>query len=239
MFVGARGLCLGLIRAAGSHGDRRTFIVVHGSPQNRATSGAACLAYRLEVSNYPFGSSCSPLRIGASSARFGARWWLGTSGSMVPLHWRCAPPRWQSGRGRWSLNRRSSSIRLGLNVGIAVQADENWALIFDRVVGGPCWSWSIWSVGLGSKGSGGVPVRVRLVLIWPVEIQSGGSGCSLPLHSWLFCLWAPGNLMNQPAVLLRYSCVWKKLYLGPWPFWNLTPGPVNQENSKNNIVNTF
>jgi hypothetical protein len=73
MFVGARGLCPGLIRAAGSHGDRRAFIAVHGSPQNRATSGAACLAYRLEVSNYPFGSPCSPLRIGASSARFGAR----------------------------------------------------------------------------------------------------------------------------------------------------------------------
>jgi hypothetical protein len=73
MSVGARGLCLGLIRAAGSHGERWTFIAVQRSPPSRATSGATYLAYRLEVSNYPSGSPCSPLRIGASGARFGAQ----------------------------------------------------------------------------------------------------------------------------------------------------------------------
>jgi hypothetical protein len=103
----------------------------------------------------------------------------------------------ESGWGRWSLSRRSHSVWPRLNVGIAVQADENWALIFDRVVGGPCWSWSIWSVGSGSKGLGSVPVRVRLVLIWPVEIQSGGSSCCLPLCHWLFAY--------EPLEILRIN----------------------------------
>jgi hypothetical protein len=98
MFFGARGLYLGLIRAAGSPGEQRTFIAGHRSPQNRATSGAACLAYRLEVSNYSSGLPCSPLRIGASGARFGARWWLDTSASMAPPLGSCAQPCCSSGR---------------------------------------------------------------------------------------------------------------------------------------------
>jgi hypothetical protein len=70
-----------------SVGARWTFIAVHRSPPSHATSGATCLAYRLEVSNYPSGSPCSPLRIGASGARFGAQWWRDTSASMAPSRW--------------------------------------------------------------------------------------------------------------------------------------------------------